>query len=1032
MTAKIQLLQDDIHRVIRDHFLNAVGKHGKSEELVAALAAKVPVSERHFLRFLGIGGQSWPRKSDLYYLLETFRQEGFFADLEDAKFAETIRAAYLIAGFTSRESHPLIKNFCDAGKLPSDHARVPVVGGAFWREQGQSLFTPAREFRNIRKLLDHPDNRVTVIQLTGLPGCGRSYLLGETLRRIEQGTFYLQHHKLRGAIVLDAAHDNLSLCTLAEHLQELSGKEINPTNLLEALQDGLYLLAVDNLRSDSELAKFLQTTIGQVSGLRVLCAPLERLQPNPDVYEVALRELPLEDAEKLLCHDYAPFASMEHDQRRTLLEMLEPLPGTIRQFAARCRRLRAAITDIERLAFIAESIRNQQSPANGDIQAVLALLEDQRELLPIILERLAFVSDQVLESAEQEQPSRLEQADIHRAIAEQYEILHADATEKSIALIQRTFNHWKAAGDVNRAAQFLNAAAALGNSRESWQHERAWLLEAHDWLLEQRGWLISQALDPATSEMNILEVTRLLLARGQSKQVIERLETIFQQAVWRSDQRRIVFIQGELTANFINQSDYARARQVLQAMLRATERAGDKPGQAFALLNLALVANWSPDTDANEAWNLAQRALNLYSHMESHPYATPIWKNRADCLAVMSLIHRKYGQIEDACRLELQIRKLAGEHHDDHREYEAESYSREGFHLRYAGRYQDALQCYNRALQLHSRHSRRLAAMQLSHRANLLIDTDRFFDAIRDYEEARHYALSIQDWRAYSWISGNLGIAHLRLGNWQMALNYQQEALEVAQVHQLPRTRITQLTSLAETFLAGGIWNNDSELVEKAEIALQQALSEASAMLNIASIPPTPAEAYPGLGVWPDTPDFEMQSPGEYLRQGLLLVRLMVHRGNIQRSHRLVQGIIQTVPCPIPHLHQLQVWQGLITAMTGEKANAVKNFRQAITEAQRMLNHEPDYYPAQYSLGFARAGLALLDIDPKLQLRRTLTDYKKALSLCDAAGVVRDAHDLLQRLRDGLDAKGQLDALFSLFNNVAGYNIRHEILTASQ
>jgi hypothetical protein len=168
MTARLQILQDDVHRIIRDHFLNTIGKQGKYESLVASLAAKIPVSERHFLRFLGIGGQSWPRKGD------------FFADLDNAGFNEMIKSAHLVSGYTKQEARELAKKFCVAGKVPNSRLNVPIIGNSFWRSVSQQIFVRAREFRAVRKLIDHPDNRVTLIQLAGVPDCGRSRMLGES------------------------------------------------------------------------------------------------------------------------------------------------------------------------------------------------------------------------------------------------------------------------------------------------------------------------------------------------------------------------------------------------------------------------------------------------------------------------------------------------------------------------------------------------------------------------------------------------------------------------------------------------------------------------------------------------------------------------------------------------------------------------------------------------------------------------------------------------------------------------------------
>jgi tetratricopeptide (TPR) repeat protein len=704
---------------------------------------------------------------------------------------------------------------------------------------------------------------------------------------------------------------------------------------------------------------------------------------------------------------------LERGERRALLDLLDPLPGRVRAYAERLRRLQTPADDLAKLTFVAHGIQQPQPPPRDLIQRVMSLLDDdpERELLRLILERLGYTVDPALPDPlpERINPNEV-YPEIHAAIAEQFECM-ADR-----ALIRPTFAHWKAAGEPNRAAQFLNRAAALGSSRENWVQERAWLLDLQDWLLEERGWLLGQTLDDTTAELNILELTRLLLARGQPRQVIERLETLFRKALWTSDQRRIVFIQGELTANFINQADYLRARHVLLAMLRATERAHDKSGQAFALLNLALVANWSPETAPAEAFDLAQRALALYNAIESHPYAMPIWKSRADCLAVLAQIHRKQGNTGEACRLEAQIRKLAEEHHDEHREYEAESYSREGFHLRATGRYREALACYNRALQLHSRHSRRLASLQLAHRANLFVDTDHFFDALRDYEEARQVAHTLQDWRTYATITSNLGIAHLRQGDWREALRLQEEAIAIVQTHQFPRSLVTILTAKAETLLAGALWDHatDLALLAQAAATLHQALDEAAVLLRI-SVPPVLAESYTALRAWPDTPDYELQAPGEYVRQGFLVIRWCVTQQALDAAQGVINGLVQSGTLLLPQRAKIAIWQGMLLAVRGVPAEAALCFRQAIRDAQRMLDFEAAYYPAQYDLALARAGLILVDKDPKAQLRRAQAEYRKAFNWCDAAGVLQDARAQLAQVGALLDPKGVLEPLLNQF-----------------
>jgi tetratricopeptide (TPR) repeat protein len=108
--------------------------------------------------------------------------------------------------------------------------------------------------------------------------------------------------------------------------------------------------------------------------------------------------------------------------------------------------------------------------------------------------------------------------------------------------------------------------------------------------------------------------------------------------------------------------------------------------------------------------------------------------------------------------------------------------------------------------------------------------------------------------------------------------------------------------------------------------------------------------------------------------------------------------------------------RGIVLARLGRREHARSAFKDAVISANELLEKTPRYFRAQYTLGLALAGKALLASDharTESLVAEAQKAYEDALAICSDRGVIADAVRLLNELRS-LDRDGLLNSIITL------------------
>ena len=292
-----------------------------------------------------------------------------------------------------------------------------------------------------------------------------------------------------------------------------------------------------------------------------------------------------------------------------------------------------------------------------------------------------------------------------------------------------------------------------------------------------------------------------------------------------------------------------------------------------------------------------------------------------------------------------------------------------GTALRVIGRVDEARDCYEQALAMARAEKNRYdESVWLGNLANCYQDMGRTARAIECNEQALAIKREIGNRHGQAISLGSLGNCYGDLGQTARAIGYHEEALALAR-------------EVNEPHIEGLILNNLAEALIDAE-RYDQAIGRALEGLKIGQ---------------------QINSPMVCAYNGHNLSLAYLYAGDLRAARAAVENTRQY---DLPEINQscLRLF-GVIAVRQGEPEAAQDAFREAIVQADRVLQHNPQYYLALGDKGIALSGLALCEsadytaaaieafraaraINRDAGITARLLRSLDALALADTAGVL--------------------------------------------
>jgi tetratricopeptide (TPR) repeat protein len=607
-------------------------------------------------------------------------------------------------------------------------------------------------------------------------------------------------------------------------------------------------------------------------------------------------------------------------------------------------------------------------------------------------------------------PEPAELAELHRLASVFYGRLRRRppfSSMRDLLMHMLQFRHLQKAGEPLAASAVLDEvdysqknhhkylAALVSLGRGSFSADRrgevAALLEGADTPADGEG--RAALASAAQNRTSRAWVFRRLNNKTEARQNYERALAIAEAA---QDDPTTIYARSEY-GYFLTDNDnqHGRARELLDSALASAVRRGDLYSQGHCTLGLAFADFQTGAAEACE--RNALDALRLFQSSASHqaPY------REVDCLVRLSMLYRKEGRIADAEARTLEASAIA----ENHRLYgwPGELQSQLGFHRRSLAQYEPAISHHQAALEL-MLDLRREAAVQYSYIGNLEIEIGKFDSARESFNEALDIATRIEVSRERSWILANRGILCWTLGDYDEALQNQEQGLAIVRDNEHLDSEIIRWTDLAETYLVTDNWDKSCEALSRA-LGVSPHRDASTLAAAFADLPPNRQK---------DDLPHEMQMPGHFARQGTILARLLLERALHEAAARVVRAALLG-PEAIGRRPRLLLLEAIASMQAGhhELARASFEAAKAAADAVRVVSHH--CHDAAYIQAMALSGRALVGSkdgrDEKIDAARTV--LQEAMALCSAAGVTRDNNALLRLLRivdnEGLIADFQIN-----------------------
>jgi tetratricopeptide (TPR) repeat protein len=761
--------------------------------------------------------------------------------------------------------------------------------------------------------------------------------------------------------------------------------------LLETMQDGLYLILLDNLEDnlaeDGNIAEeglrlFVERCLTQPSGARLIVTSREQVKIAAaalhSTRSIPLREGLPEDEAVALLRDLDPQGTLglrdapEEDLRRAarltrgIPRALEILTGILHEDpTASLSRLLAD-----------ENLFGEQVVEQLVATGYSRLGEAERH----VIEALAVFDRPVEETSvayllHPWWPGLDVRARLHRLVRGYFVSVNRVTGRYSLHPLDRDYAY-RQIPDVpdeepdsyNRRNLELRAAAFYARLRKP---ESEWhtVDDLEPQLVEFEHRVRAGDYDDACRVLNPIDFDYLYLW-GHYALLVEMREKLLGRLINTSLQTANLTNLGNA---YYSLGQFERALGYYEQALSVDRETGDRRGEGVRLGNLG---------NAYHALGQVERAIKLYA--EALVTAREIGDRRNEGVWHRHLgnAYLDFGQVKRA--IECHEQALAISRQIDDRRGEGAELGNLGRAYRVLGQLERAVNLYEEALVI----AREIGDRQredvcLANMGIAYLVLGQVEQAIEFHEEALAIARDIGDRRSEGAWLGHLGWAYRALGHLERAINLCEEALAIARDIGDRRRESVWLGNLGDAHRALGQSEQAINLCEEA------------------------------LAIACEIGDRRVE------RYRLLeLSKALLSTGELAKArHRYVRALALDVP---ETSHQADLGLGIVLLRQGG-AVAGETFADAVTHCRAMLDKTPSLYAPRYALAAALVGQAVCD--PRWAeesghaelLTPALAEYRRALEITSAPGIVQDALRDLELIRAaGIEG---LKPVFELLEN---------------
>lgn len=404
------------------------------------------------------------------------------------------------------------------------------------------------------------------------------------------------------------------------------------------------------------------------------------------------------------------------------------------------------------------------------------------------------------------------------------------------------------------------------------------------------------------------------------------------------------------------------------------------------------------------AWGHYARLAELYERLlmnlsENHPSKCALLGDLGSTYYEMGQFHKAIGHCESALKIVTEQGDAAQQHH--YMGVLGRVYSNSGQHER-------AIDLYQRAVTLaHKLGDYRNVGTYLGRLSVAYRRSGQVRQAIALYEEALPLLREGGNRTEYERHLGDLGSAYRDLGQFEKALQYHQETLAIARAIGYRRDEGIWLNSLGLDHYGLGHWQQAIDFYRQARAILSEIGDQRNHCVCLHRLGVT----YWALG--------EVEQAIGYCTEALSLAETMVYQpgafdchvslSRMLLSRRQLSAASQhsdaATNLHVPKTYYLAPLACGIVRLYQGYTSAEQAFTDAVRLCQEAIGRTIDLYQPHYALALALVGRAVCDshwIDLAQRtdlLTPALAEYRRALAITAAPGVVRDALRDLELIR---------------------------------
>jgi len=279
--------------------------------------------------------------------------------------------------------------------------------------------------------------------------------------------------------------------------------------------------------------------------------------------------------------------------------------------------------------------------------------------------------------------------------------------------------------------------------------------------------------------------------------------------------------------------------------------------------------------------------------------------------------------------------------------------------------------------------------------------------AVEHYEQALAISRETGSRRNEGIVLGNLGVCNRYLGQIPQAVDLYRQALAIARETGNPGQEVTVLVNLGECNRDLGQLDQAIELYKQALTASREAGYRYEESSGLAGL----ADTHGDLGAWGRAAEYGRQAieVADAISNGQMQTEARVSLARIQLLTGDLQAAQQTAlaardhPFP-PSRAQVLLLLGITHIRQDQSAAAAQDFRDAIAQAEELLQYSSGTYEAQDTRALALCGLALTT-DPDKAAEATAA-FRAARAITSADGIIKQTQTLFDALaaadRDGI------------------------------